>query len=334
MEYLRYEDLDTIEHMTTFESAHDDVYTLKKWQEIDLAISKHENLDIDILTHTGVEIKTTVFDHDTKPEGYKWRHKGPYLQQSTDGEVHEYIEKSVLPRKAQFYDFVSRRMQLEELRKKYVAEEIPFTREQLEKEFKELPRKDIDILALRANPLLLDQMVREFLDLPTYESHRTHPSAGLHYTRSSAHAYNDPVHGPQEQRKIVQGRPMNFSSSGLLAGIGGVVAKVLKTFDRRGAKNDDRFAIYEYRPLRAVMNAQGKILMEAEQVTIDGDIRGAGNAWRGILNATAEKTGRASSRGKDGRDPTDEILSMLSSFKDLRTKGGTSRSNVYNSRPL
>jgi hypothetical protein len=267
--YMRYGELDTINHMTTFESAHDDVYTLRKWQELDIAIEPSLSGAYDAYDSSSRSFydKRTVFDDDVKPEGYKWRYQGPFVQGMAPKEMREYIKKHIEPRKDEFYAYVAKRQRADMLKQDsaLLGTEKP-TEEELQAA-RDAPEEKVDLLALRANLPYLEKLVTDFLDIPINKPHRTHPSAGLHYTRSNAYAYNDPERGPQPHRKEVPGRQLNWQiAAGTVAGVGGVVAKVQKAVYGRGPRSDDRFTVHKYRPLKATIDQKGKIMLEVEQV--------------------------------------------------------------------
>jgi Mitochondrial ribosomal protein subunit len=78
-------------------------------------------------------------------------------------------------------------------------------------------------------------MGTDIMDSPSpYAQHgppKTHPSAGLAYSRSSAHIYNHPVFGPQKSKPPVKGRvvmPRGAATGSFQAalGVGGFVAEL------------------------------------------------------------------------------------------------------------
>jgi len=311
--YVRYKDIDTIEHMTTFESAHDDVYTVKKWQEMDIPLIKDSGFgEYDLEPRSYFQYKSTVFDDEVNTESYKWRFKGPYVAGMVDKDLREYIKKSILPRRQEFHDYVVKRQNIDQLRRKYAETGDTISQEELETQAVELEEKKVDIMALRADPSYLEKLVIDFLDIPVQKSHRTHTSAGLHYIRSNAFAYNDPEAGPQQQKKEVPGRIMNHhGASGSLVGVGGIIGK-----SARRIKNDDRFVVNKYRPLKgASINAGGKIMLDVEQVVHQPDFYGRTGEtgehityWR---NLAGEKRKTTLSQQRSGSAHTDDILALL-----------------------
>lgn len=346
--FLRYSDLDNWAHMTTFESARDDVYTLKKWQEMDLSISKDVAFTMTAENPRAFQVKLSVFDGDGDvPEKYKWRYDGPHLANMSQAELRAYIEKKVIPRRHEFYRFVAKRQAVEKLRERYIKMGRIDNESDLQAEVEELREKDvkqaverirekytemgkihdesslrkdaeklldkdvkINIQALRADVPYLDSLVSDFLDLPSMTvPYRTHPSAGLHYTRSDSHVYNDPELGPQEFGRTVPGRRLNYQSGiGSLAGVGGVAAAVKEASatQTRGIP-DDRTAVSKYWLQKASINAHGRIMMEVQEVRRDRE-RGWDRGVRDLINGAPEDRwgplyGRRSGQAASMRQP-------------------------------
>ncbi|KAL7272684.1 hypothetical protein RUND412_004493 [Rhizina undulata] len=260
--YLRYKDLDTLEHFTTFESAHDDVFTLRKWQEMDIPLTKSPLLPG---KSTSFEYPETVFDGnmETHPETYQWRYNAPLLSSMTPGELQAFIKKHVKPRRTEFSLFVTKAAQRKKLSQEYKKMDIAPPESELAK-IEELRVGDpADLLPLRNDPVELQRMVASFLGLPVdVAPYRVHPSAGLHYTRSAAYLPNDPHHGPQQIPRPILGRHLNFAPQvGMLVGVGGIVAKVddSSTINRGGPRNENRFSTSHYSPHKAFIDSNGRI---------------------------------------------------------------------------
>lgn len=288
--FLRYTALDTLEHFTTYESAADDVLTLKKWQEMDLPLLKGPAIDHSLESHSFAR-RESVFDGGDTEE-YKWRFEGPYLPDLPAGEFKRYIETKIKPRRAEFVAYVTEHQEKwgskssfsdrpdqgapgkwgsaqggetwtdEKKKKKGGLDEAPL------EDIDEAPLEDIDVRALRADPDLLEKLAMQFLDLPFYSRpHRTHPSGGLHYTRSAAHIRNDPIEGPQAGAKLVPGRNMNYqSSTGALVGLGGIVAKATDAgrLEDSVRTYNNRYQVKKYVPGRAKLDALGRVLLDVD----------------------------------------------------------------------
>ncbi|EWC47201.1 hypothetical protein DRE_03320 [Drechslerella stenobrocha 248] len=116
--YLRYNSIDSIEHRTTFQSSHDTVTTLKKWQEMDIPIKLYSQL---------ANRFTSAFYFDTlpspsssedphqeilaAPKSYTldppvWGYRTKFIQRMTPGELKTFIDKKIVPRRREFELFV------------------------------------------------------------------------------------------------------------------------------------------------------------------------------------------------------------------------------------
>lgn len=309
LRHIRYNDLDTLDHMTTFESAHDEVYNLKKWQEMGLALHRATTLLEDDQALSTLN-EPPVFDQENQPEGYKWRYQGPHLRSLSKKQLKTYIDKVVKPKEKQFYDFVARRQAMDELRKDYNIEGITKTDAELEAEVRKMGPLKVDFMALSASSVGIENLIHKFLDLP----HRsppmaTHPSAGLYYVRSNAHAVNDPILGPQATKQPVKGRDVGFNQAGSLAAVGGVIASAHRKVSAK-RMHLDRTAVREYIPKRAKISPQGRILFDVDvdmpeesgpsKLMKYTDTR---RSWRGFDRTMPE-------RSEEGSDK-DSIMNML-----------------------
>lgn len=281
--------MDTLEHFSNYESAADDVLTVKKWQEMDIPILKGPAVDYALLSHS-YGSKKSVFDNAEKGEDYKWRYSGPYLPDMPAGDFKRYIKNKIKPRREEFIKFVARYQHIyaidyqstshsgESYYGRGLEDESPM--QQRRKAMEESPDEKVpgeidpdkvDILALRADSFLLEHLVLAFLDIPFYSRpHRTHPSGGLHYTRSSAHLRNDPVEGLQSGPKPVPGRLMNYSpSTGGLVGVGGIVAKATDAgrLDEAIRTHNDRSRTRKFLPGIAKLDALGRVLLDVDTVS-------------------------------------------------------------------
>ncbi|KAI5858467.1 mitochondrial ribosomal protein MRP51 [Tricharina praecox] len=306
--YMRYGALDTIEHMTTFESAHDDVYTLRKWQELDVAlyppVSEHD-YDMDSRTF---DPRNTVFD-EVKPEAYKWRYEGPFVKGMAPKDLREYIKKEIVPRKDEFYDFVAKRQRVDKIKRKHMMAGEVVSPAQIEKEAEGLEIEKVDIMKIRADHPYLERLVIDFLDIPINKPPSTHPSAGLHYTRSNAYAYNDPELGPQQAKKEVPGRRLGWQpATGQVAGIAGVVAKVQRNSMRTTPRNEDRFPVHKYRPVKAGIDSKGKIQLAVDQVVPPSELYGS-TGFRFLANRRIAAQTDAATRQR--KNDTDAIMERL-----------------------
>ncbi|KAI1276719.1 mitochondrial ribosomal protein MRP51 [Xylaria sp. FL0933] len=241
---VRVRQMDSTEHVTDFQSASDHAMTLRKFQELNMAISVPAARSNDrgaLARHP-----KSVFEEDgdvtaIEPgqaqtiESKRWNFKGPWLAGMTDGEFNKWLEKKVRTRRAEFRAYL----------KEVYAEEL--TTEQKSQAIRnELPEPPavkadditdaqfIDYLRdIRQDRLVLFRHVSRFLDLAPLATESqylsvmkinrpqefdrenpystngppmTHPSAGLSYLRTPSYMDNHPIYGPQKTHPVVKGR--------------------------------------------------------------------------------------------------------------------------------
>lgn len=231
---IRIGDVDSINHITDFDSAADHVLTLKKWQEIGLPVSK-SNVKTKLFitqrdkgTHWS-SVFESEFDNtqrENRNSGHqRWKYRGPWIAGQTAGEFKNYTERIIKNRKTEF-----RQLMRERLGERIAAadrraaidnglplpDQPPVIDEQ---------RLDHHIKALRQGQQGgLFELIEEFLDLPsgsnssrgdskgdTWVSSEsgppaTHPSAGLSYHRAPSHTFNHPAFGPQNEGQPIRAR--------------------------------------------------------------------------------------------------------------------------------
>jgi hypothetical protein len=198
----------------------------------------------------------------------RWKFKGPWLAGLTEGNFNAYVVKEVRKRKVEFREFLRSSCAVETTqdqrqRATDEADEIP-----LPLEAKDITDKQLTeyIKVLRRDRIKLNQHIRSFLDLPpspsikigsemsdSFESifiqvqeeiqstsnspyaesgpPKTHPSAGLSYSRTASHTFNHPLYGPQKYPPPVQARVVmpKAAATGNFApvlGVGGFTVNV------------------------------------------------------------------------------------------------------------
>ncbi|KAJ8067746.1 hypothetical protein OCU04_003350 [Sclerotinia nivalis] len=199
----------------------------------------------------------------------RWKFSGPWLAGLTEGEFQAYVAKEVGRKKSEFRQFLKESCVLsltsDARAKAYKNDEdlanIPMiTADQITEE-----QLSTYIRHLRYDISTLYQQIRVFLDLapspaprpeedspdyydlgsirrpkavdiPTSPSPyaesgppKTHPSAGLSYSRSSSWTYNHALYGPQAHHPPIEARivmPKNASGAVPVLGVGGVVVDI------------------------------------------------------------------------------------------------------------
>lgn len=253
---IHIDNIDSIDHITDFDSAADHVLTLRKWQELDLPISLGEKQR----TATGAsKLSRSVFDSQcdnthfdswtqsedspTKFNRQRWKYGGPWLAGQSDIQFQEYVRK-VKNRKPDFRQFLHTQLATIKAaaRRREAVEEgtdaeifgVSVTQEEV----------DNYIRRLRNDENAMQKVLEDFLDLPRNEvqAHAggvsdydengpptTHPSAGLSYLRTGSRVFNHPNFGPQASETPVEGRvvaPQKIqgrTQARALIGVGGVV---------------------------------------------------------------------------------------------------------------
>lgn len=253
---IHIDNIDSIDHITDFDSAADHVLTLRKWQELDMPISLAEKQR----TATGAskpsrsvfdsQYDNTHFDNRTQSEDppmklnrQRWKYGGPWLAGQSDIQFQEYVRK-VKKRKPDFRQFLHTQLATIKAaaRRREAVEEgtdaetvgVSVTKEEVDNYVKHL-RNDDDAM---------QKVLEEFLDLPRNEVQTqgrgisdydengpptTHPSAGLSYLRTGSRIFNHPNFGPQASETPVEGRvvaPQKIqgrTQARALIGVGGVV---------------------------------------------------------------------------------------------------------------
>ncbi|KAL8823248.1 MAG: hypothetical protein Q9191_006036 [Dirinaria sp. TL-2023a] len=286
---IRIRDIDTINHITDFESAADHVLNLKKWQEIGLPISRLEIPDKRVTPGTGQQVfkpHKSVFEsdcdntegHGPANKGSRWKYKGPWLAGQTQGEFQDYVRKNMKKRKGEFQDFLRAQLSQKMTRDRDRAALDSGT--EADAEPVEVSDKDLRIYIkrLRQDQDALFALIEEFLDLPSSEEAppTTQPSAGISYLRTNAYTPNHPVLGPQAKRRPIRGRVLLPRSARpkAMIGVGGIVAEDYKD---RGYKHVDApgtdaldpqlpgGAKIWVTPTRTSVDAQGRVLLSLDR---------------------------------------------------------------------
>ena len=296
--------IDSIEHITDFESAGDHVLTLQKWKEL--------NLPIRFIKKSSRDESASVFhptlDNVNSPAlstHRRWRYDGPWLAGQTGWEFDTLLRR-VKERKTEFHQFVRTRLNAERSasrRQEAIDAGLDLKQEDsapvTDGEFDEHMRY------LRATPSAFGPLIAEFLDLPegpnstastassaedfTYgrttvaaEAYReigppkTHPSAGISYLRSGAHVYNHPVFGPQQTNPPVVARVLKPGIRRKLADLGiagfvvdGSISSKLPAPDSSSGEPVSGRTKTPVRPTTAVVDSGGRVILSAEKAQQD-----------------------------------------------------------------
>jgi hypothetical protein len=307
---VRVNALDTFEHVTDFESAADHTVTLEKFQELHMPLSlpSKVNYATSIVPRHQSPFESHVDNTDTsnglgETGAKQFRHSGPWLAGQTEAEFSAYLKK-VRNNKPEL---------LQRLRERLVEKRTAERRKQAQDNGEDLEALgsvqvteeefQAYLKSLRTDPSSLGPVVFELLDLPSppavpsdrigqkyYQSPgtklssaeyavsgppKTHPSAGLSYTRSHAFIYNHPKYGPQAYQRPVEARILRPKGrfkgrlSKAIAGVGGIAVEDLNamTFVEQGSPPGLAYfdasipggAKYWVTPIRASVDSEGRI---------------------------------------------------------------------------
>ena len=300
---IHIDNIDSIDHITDFGSAADHVVTLRKWQQLDMPLSRPEKRRTasGILPHPKSVFdsqydNTDVSDKrssNSEPKE-RWKYSGPWLAGKTNGQFNDYVEKKVKRRKPDFRRYLGEH--LAQIRAAALRREAVENGEDLENfttSEVQVSEDDVDVYMrhLRNNEQELHKLVEEYLDLPREEGQSiagkasqydeegpptTHPSAGLSYLRTASHIYNHPELGPQENHAPVQGRVVlpqvtkDRTNAQALIGVAGVVGKDHRKTFFKEQNNDTAQGLNRYDP----------------------DIPGGGKVWTHPRRANIDSHGR------------------------------------------
>lgn len=266
---IRVSQVDSIDHITDFESAADHALTLQKLQEMNLPISVPRNLSRSPFNKSQDNVARSVFEKHLhavqKPDENdgnttRWKFKGPWLAGLEEGQFEDYVARRIKPSRKAFRAHLWKKMEDRKaaaLRqeamdhgKPYRAENVRLTKEEFEAAIVRLRQKGTDLWTI----------VWEFLDFPgklppveqaslsntvkhlheqmlDQSPPSTHPSAGLSYLRTKSHVHNHPILGPVNSDPPIEGRvfrrngPSKGTSDHKLIGVGGLVTDGFKLSD-------------------------------------------------------------------------------------------------------
>ncbi|KAB8349784.1 hypothetical protein FH972_023798 [Carpinus fangiana] len=233
---IRINALDTIEHITDYDSAADLSLTLAKIQELALPITtrpQRQRASVFAESRSVFEAETDHTDPDAPqkdPNNRRWKFQGPWLAGMSEGDFIRYVAKQLRGRKAEFAAFLrehhartSETMRRQENRDKGVDLETVIDATTEEQSFRDWMRQLRASFALESE---LSRLITRFLDLPESSlgipsrtsfsdlaqqvsekgPPRTHPSAGVSYLKSNAIIPNHPILGPRAATTPVEAR--------------------------------------------------------------------------------------------------------------------------------
>ncbi|KAI0387617.1 mitochondrial ribosomal protein MRP51 [Hypomontagnella monticulosa] len=243
---IRVRQVDSIEHITDFQSASDHTITLRKFQEMSLPISMPVASATDL--YSSSTFPTSVFEEEADVTALsdkkkvelankRWRFSGPWLAGMAPGDFNRFLEKEVRSKRSEFRAFLKKTLAAE-----MTENQARKAREAGETEPPEVSANDITEgqltnyqRELRQDRMNLYNLVSQFLDLAPVDLNTTlrhlgalqpgkptelergspygangppitHPSAGISYLRTRNFQENHPLYGPQKHHAPIKAR--------------------------------------------------------------------------------------------------------------------------------
>lgn len=269
---------DNTQHITEFESAADHVLTEAKWRQMGIPIMNKnarttfsgdgqspqsvydDNLDItdpdavDALQRTPRRLRQGSMAGMTEKINQRWKFDGPWIPGMQESEFDEYISSKLSRRKAEFRQFLMKRILERRIRDEERANRekgegtstdtarIEELRKEVEENYENEEKKMRDDHVVQNLGSELTAAICDFLDLPGIRFNRqnfaqspllrdqissltasqgppsTHPGAGLSHLRTDAFMENHPYWGPQAFRAPVKARVLSPRTNAMYAG--------------------------------------------------------------------------------------------------------------------
>ncbi|KAI9859713.1 MAG: hypothetical protein M1824_003686 [Vezdaea acicularis] len=319
--FIQVEALDTVDHITEFNSSAYYHLTLRKFQEMKLPLSVHEEQSqyqdstntptrsvFESLVDDAADMidATSIQRHDLRPSieqnkrRRRWKYKGDaWMVGNSTSEIHfqAYVRKQLRKRKAEFQDFLMKTLikRKERIERQNAMDQgttpknISASDSELEAFIRTL-RSDKDKSELRS-------LVHAFLDLPiAYDRYgqdlssaisATHPSVGLSYLRTNARLLNHPVLGPlAEWSPPVEARvlvPSRGSFNNTSHAKLGVGGIVTNDLIPGAFRSSDKYRSYR-------QNSDSEEVPAVR--TFDPDLVGGGKVWVQPRAASVDEKGR------------------------------------------
>ncbi|KAL3475825.1 mitochondrial ribosomal protein MRP51 [Aspergillus californicus] len=308
---------DTFEHVTDFESAADHTMTLEKFQELNMPMSLPERVNYQARDipphHSPFELKydnTETSASLNETGARQFRHSGPWLGGLTQAEFDVYLKKIQRDTPDILRKLRARLVVTRNAERKKRAQDNGEDLENLEPV--EITDADFQsyLKLLRADRKAMGLVVFDLLDLPSAPAvpsselgtnyfaspatnlsspeyalggpPRTHPSAGLSYSRTHSLLYNHPKYGPQTHQRPVEARILRPKgkfrgrTSKAIAGIGGIAVEDVNSVAFSEPNPPAGMAAfdatipgggkYHVTPIRASIDSKGRIQLASHRV--------------------------------------------------------------------
>ncbi|KAF3938946.1 hypothetical protein ABW19_dt0201875 [Dactylella cylindrospora] len=290
--YIRYSNIDTIEHRTTFESSHDTVVTVKKWQEMGIPLIARGQSANKLISVFKIDGQAPKFDPNSQSmpqseqeNSYDWGYREKFVQHMTQGELRAFIAKNIIPRRREFQQFIVARGVQSRMTAPFAEtaaesamgnDNSPSAVENGINRSSEIPSDgesiNSDLKTIRYDETALKPMViNEFLKIPLRQVPMPfHPSGGLHYIFDSSYLENDAELGPNPNNEV-PARLINRIAGTrgeklrTLYIIGGIVQIAQQDTSIETDYNISR--VVKVIPLSAEFDHQGKIRIQMDRIT-------------------------------------------------------------------
>ncbi|KAI9720272.1 MAG: hypothetical protein M1812_003090 [Candelaria pacifica] len=194
---IRITAIDSLEHITNFDSAADHALTLRKWQEMNMPMlvpsprtRKASQLLADAnqpdksLRRSVFErnIDNTYVDNDGNEirADKRWKFRGPWLAGKTEGQFNQYVEKVIRRRKSLFRKYVRQDLaNRKDEEQKAIARDMGQSDEAVEPTTISEEVLNSHLKSLRRNRHALSRLVHDFFDLPAPPTTEAQYSSGL-----------------------------------------------------------------------------------------------------------------------------------------------------------
>ncbi|KAK6509919.1 hypothetical protein TWF481_004641 [Arthrobotrys musiformis] len=296
--YIKYNDIDTIEHMTKIESAHDTVMTLKKWQEMDIPLQLRDQRARSFTS--AFYFENTPPPPQDQPDSAQpiWGYRKKFVQHMTPGQLKNFVNKKLVPRRKEFEAFADIWFNPPTLPSDLSgpSSALPQTDSTTEpspspslaaaasppsetSKLTTLPNFSIEppspaLKTARFDSTKAYNVVREFLQIPLREVPMTiHPSAGMHYILDTSYLENHPEYGPNRNKDIqarlihkLDSRTIDTYRKRTFYVIGGIVQYAQHESSSTSEQTSYSISqVVRVTPVAAELDHQGRISIELDR---------------------------------------------------------------------
>lgn len=320
---FRIDAIDTLEHITEYESAADQTLTLQKWQSMNIPISAEvERKGVVRKAYKSVferHLDNTALPTEGNPtRAERWKYNGPWVAGKTEGEFQAYLKK-IRRRKGEFREYLReyvRAQHTADRKREYQAEGRDLA--ELEKNPVEVDDRllDDEIKRIRGDPTLgstLSTVIRDFLDLPALPTRM--PSSSSSFSNSTYSRLQEET--ARMLAKAESGPPKTHPSAGLSYLRTASYVQNHPILGPQAERTPVQARILSPKnlgqsPAQGKLGVGGVVADTSQDSTFDDknvpglsyldiDTEGGGKVWVSPLNATVDAKGRINLRVKRAR---------------------------------